>query len=198
MNASWASGSDFGCCGRTDSRRKPSAASCLADAAFVQHDAEFCLDAVLQVTATPAHHAVPNRVGTGLDRRRQARPAARVPAAGGGAAPSGSPARRGPRHCSGARSSGKLSPGQFPDPPHPAASGGPSRRSAPPLCGRSPSPLEPMARRWLIQHQRNRQHPPRRTRVLRLARSRAKLRRRQFPPRDRNPCHACLLSFRWH
>ena len=50
-------------------------------------------------------------------------------------------------------------PGQFPDPPHPAASGGPSRRSRPPLCDHSPSSLEPMARQWLIlQHQRDRQH----------------------------------------
>ena len=29
LNAAWASGSDLGCCGRTDSRRKPSAANCL-------------------------------------------------------------------------------------------------------------------------------------------------------------------------
>ena len=29
LNAACAPGSDFGCCGRTDSRRKPSAASCL-------------------------------------------------------------------------------------------------------------------------------------------------------------------------
>ena len=29
LNVSWVSGSDFGCCGRTDSRRNPSAASCL-------------------------------------------------------------------------------------------------------------------------------------------------------------------------
>ena len=29
LNAVWASGSDFGCCGRTDNRRKPSAANCL-------------------------------------------------------------------------------------------------------------------------------------------------------------------------
>ena len=43
----------------------------LADAALVQHDAEFRLDAVLQVTATPAHHAFPNRVGTGLDPSRK-------------------------------------------------------------------------------------------------------------------------------
>jgi len=29
LNASWASGSDFGCCGRTERRRNPSAANCL-------------------------------------------------------------------------------------------------------------------------------------------------------------------------
>ena len=69
MYASCAAGSDYRCCGCTDSRRKPSAVSCLACAAFVQNGAELRRDAVLQVTAPPAHYAVPNRVGTGLNPR---------------------------------------------------------------------------------------------------------------------------------
>ena len=99
----------------------------LANRPLMQCDAERSLDAVLQILAPPAHHAVPHRVGTGRDRRPQARPAARVPAAGRGAEPSGLPARPDPRHCSGAPSLG--------------ASGGPSRRSLPP--SRDPPPPAP-------------------------------------------------------
>ena len=55
---------------------------------------------------------------------RRARPTGRVPTAETAAAPSGSPVRRGLRHCSGA--------------PSRAASGGPSHRFPPPTCGRPP------------------------------------------------------------
>ena len=65
MNAACACGSDFGCGGRTDSRRNPSAAvrrADLADRPLMQGYAELCLDAVLEVAASPAHNAVAVRV----------------------------------------------------------------------------------------------------------------------------------------
>ena len=147
-------------------RQPPETQCCqlLADAAFVQHDAEFRLDAVLQVTATPAHHAVAHRVGTGLDPGRKRGQLF-------GCKPPG-PMRHRPVHQP-AEALGIVA--MYPVPERLAVHPAGLRRR------RAVNPLH---------HQRNRQHPPCRTRVLRLARSRAKLRRRQFPPRDRNPCHA--------
>ncbi len=75
---------------------KPPKAQCrqlLADATLGQHDAAFRLDAVLPVTATPAHHAVANRVGTGLDPGRKRAELFRRQPPGALRHPSGSSAR---------------------------------------------------------------------------------------------------------
>ena len=154
-----------------------------------------------------AGHGVANAPpGPAPDRDRpqprpQARPAGRVPTAGAAAAPSGSPARfASPARPSAlercTRSPGKPSTGRFPVPPHRSVWRSIPQVSAADLRG---GPL---------QHQRDRQHPPlivpfrslfaRRPRVFRLARCRAQLRRCQFPPRDRDPCHASLLIMRRH
>ena len=151
LNASCAAGSDFGCCGRTDSRRKPSAASCLPP-----RTCRWCARAArrrIPPGCGAAGHgdaSAPRRPEPGRDRPRpksQARPAARVSAAGGGAAQSGSSARPDPRQCSDAPvRRGNCPPDSFLT-RLTSASGGPSRRSLPPLCGqRPPKPAQSASR----------------------------------------------------
>ena len=118
LKAAWASGSDLGCCGRTDSRRKPSAANCLPTVRSCRVTPNStvmraCRSRRRQRT-TPSFsasgpastHAASVVICSGVSRRGRcgtvrfispARPSALV-------------------RCT--RSAGKPSPGRFPDPPH--------------------------------------------------------------------------------
>jgi hypothetical protein len=149
LNAACACGSDFGCGGRTDSRRNPSAAvrrADLADRPLMQGYAELCLDAVLEVAASPAHKAVAVRVGTGLDPRRKRGQVFGQPPPG--------PVRHRPVHQPGQPLGiGAVHPVPKRLAVHPA---GPHRRR----------PVHP------LQNQRDRQHAPRRPRILRPDRRR--------------------------
>ena len=135
LNASCAAGSDFGCCGRKDNRRKPSAAS--------------CLQTLRSCSATPnsvfmrccrsrrRQHTTPSRTGTVLDPDRKLGQLR-------GCQPPGA-LRHHPVHQPGEAFRIVAMPVRRGNCPPDSflirltsASGGSSRRSAPPLCGQRP------------------------------------------------------------
>ena len=134
LKASCACASDFGCFGRTERRRKPKPASCLPT---VRSCISTPKRASIARCRSSGASALP-RPPPGQDPRAPSAPvqlsARRSTAAT--ARPSGGPtAPPALRRCSSVRSSGKLTPGQFPYPPHRAASAGPCRRSRRRSCG---------------------------------------------------------------
>jgi hypothetical protein len=116
----------------------------LADGALMHPDAEVGGNPALQVLPAPAHHPVPRGVRASLDPSAKLRHPGRRKMWNPHPLSSGRTVPPDLRHCPAARPSGKLSPGPFPDPPHPARSAGPFRRSRLPASDPSPSPLEPM------------------------------------------------------
>ena len=132
----------------------------LAHGPLVHRDAEALLDPALQVDAPPAHHPVRGGVGTLARHARQFRP------------PSRARSRRGPRPSGGSTAPPAL-----------------RRRSGEPGPQRLPVHATALGRGLAVhplQHQRERQHAPRRLGILRLRRRSPKLTRRKIRSCDRN------------
>ena len=172
LNVSCAWRSDFGCCGRTDSRRNPSAAN--------------CLPTLRSCNSTPNSAAM--RCCKSRCRQRT------TPLRDGSGPASTQGRKRG--HLLGSQPPGAVRHRPVLQPVQPLGIGAmhpvPQRLAV--------HPADHRRRRTVNapQHQRDCQHPPRCPRILRLARRRAQLRSRQVQPRDHNPCHACFPPMSAH
>ena len=166
-----ASGSDFGCCGRTERRRNPSAASCLPTVRSCIVTPKRAAILSFRCNRRKPHHPVLGGVGPlphhlrklrlllcAQPRPRPGRAAVRQLLQPGGVVAMDPFV-------------GKPSTGRFSGPPHRKVCRSIPQLSAAVLRSFAIA-LEPMARRWLtLHHQRNRQHPPRRLRSRRRSRS---------------------------